>query len=169
MMAQTLDRDAVAADAERLTAYHEAGHAVMAEVYGRLITRVEIEGDSEHTGSVESLRIDSEAGEKADGEAVRQAIEERLKCILAGTVAEGMVSGRDQWPESSEDLDLAVRLAMRLVENCEDVLPLLERLRGELVVELERHWGGVERLAAELLRKKSLDGSEVRRLLSPEA
>ena len=33
--------------AERLSAYHEAGHAVMAELCGRQVTEVEIIGDRE--------------------------------------------------------------------------------------------------------------------------
>ena len=45
-------------EGKRLTAFHEAGHAVMAELCGQHITKVEIEGDSEHSGSVQSLRFE---------------------------------------------------------------------------------------------------------------
>lgn len=153
-------------DAERLTAFHEAGHAVMAEICGQHITMVEIEGDSEHSGSVESLRFQPDPNEILDEAAAEDAIRARIKCVLAGPVAESMVSGRADWPDSSEDLDNAVRLAMPLVENCEKVLPLLEQLRDEIIVDLDLQWAGVERLAEELLGKKALDGAEVRRLLT---
>ena len=166
MHAPTLPKDEKITNPERLTAFHEAGHAVMAEILGQVITMVEIEGDVDHSGSVESLRFEPDPIEGQEGQAAERAIMARLKCVLAGTVAESMVSGREQWPESSEDLDLAVRLGMQLVDNCEEVLPLLERIRDELVVELDRHWSGVEILAKELLRKKTLAGAEVRRLLS---
>jgi ATP-dependent Zn protease len=97
-------------DAERLTAFHEAGHAVMAELCGRLLTEVEIVGDREHSGMVHSLAFPARA---TDGEDTDE-IERHLKIMLAGIVAEAMVSGRRDWDESGEDLESAVRLAMRL-------------------------------------------------------
>ena len=54
----------------------------------------------------------------------------------------------------------------QLVETCDEVLPLLEELRDELVDELGRRWVAVELLADELLRQRELDGSEVRRILT---
>jgi ATP-dependent Zn protease len=152
---------------QRLTAFHEAGHAVMAELCGQHITKVEIEGDSEHSGSVRSLRFEPDPSELLSAEEEAASIEARLKCVLGGTVAENMVSGVDRWDEGSEDLDMAVRLAMRLVDDCEDVLPLLEDVRDELRRELEDNWAAVEALAAKLLVRTSLDGAEVRRLLTP--
>jgi ATP-dependent Zn protease len=148
-------------ESERFTAYHEAGHAVMAQLCGQQVTRVEIVGEADHTGSVDSLRFPADSA-LDDGSG---AIEDRLRCTLAGMVAEAMVSGREDWDEKSEDLDLAVRLAMQLVDDCEAVLPLLEEYRGDIEGELRNQWVAVELLAIELLHKKSLTGSEVRRLL----
>jgi hypothetical protein len=153
--------------ADRLTAFHEAGHAVMAELCGQHLTRVEIEGDTEHTGTVQSLRFPPDPAEDASPEAAAASVEARLKCVLAGTVAEGRVSGREGWEEGSEDLDLAVRLGMRLVDDCEDVLPLLEDVREVVHDELVRNWAAVEALAVELLARRSLSGAEVRKLLAP--
>lgn len=152
---------------ERLTAIHEAGHAVMAELCGQHLTEVEIEGDSEHAGTVQSLRFPPDPAEDDSPEAAAASIEARLKCVLAGTVAEGRVSGRDGWDQASEDLDLAVRLAMRLVDDCEDVPPLLEDVREVVEEELACNWPAVEALAAELLERRSLSGAEVRKLLAP--
>ena len=148
-------------DAERLTAFHEAGHAVIAELCGRLLTEVEIVGDREHTGSVQSLAF------PPNREAEAEDIERHLKIILAGTVAEAMVAGRQGWDETSEDVDAAVRLGMRLVDDCEDVLPLLEDIGADVERDLQSHWPAVEMLAAELLDRKTLTGSEVRNLLKP--
>jgi hypothetical protein len=149
------------ANAESLTAVHEAGHAVMAELCGRLLTEVEIVGDHEHAGSVQSRAFNPSP------DAETEDIERHLKIILAGIVAEAMVSGREGWDETSEDLDTAVRLAMRLVDDCEDVLPLLEDIGSDVMRDLERHWSAVETLAAELLDRKALTGSQVRNLLKP--
>jgi cell division protease FtsH len=156
-----LPNDEATTEAERLTAFHESGHAVMAELCGRLLTEVEILGDRDHTGSVQSLAF------PPNPEAEEEDFERHLKIILAGTVAEAMVSGREDWDETSEDLDAAVRQAMRLVDDCEDVLPLLGYLRVDVERDLREHWSAVEMLAEELLGRKALTGSEVRRLLAP--
>ncbi len=150
---------------ERLTAYHEAGHALASELYGQVLTRVEILGDREHSGTTEARRFPVDPDEGGTSRASVEAIENRLRCVLAGTVAEMMVSEREGWNESSEDLELAVRLAMKLVDDCEDVLPLLEDLRADLENVLREHWTAVESLADELVRRKSLSGAEVRQIL----
>jgi ATP-dependent Zn protease len=153
-------------DAERLTAYHEAGHAVMAQLCGRQVTEVEIVGDREHTGMVHSLAFPPDPADDTAPRAEAEDLENQLKIILAGTVTEGMVSGRNGWDETSGDLDVAVRLGMRLVDDCEDVLPLLEDIGAEVKGELQTHWAAVEMLARELLRRKTLNGSDVRKLLA---
>jgi hypothetical protein len=153
-------------EGERLTAFHEAGHALMAELCGQQITSVEIVGDAEHAGSTEALRLLADPDENATSRDARGGVECRLKCLLAGVVAESMVSGRRRWDDTTGDLDLAVRLAMKLVDDCEDVLPLLEDIAADLEAELERRWPAVEMLAGELLRRKRLSGPEVRQLLN---
>ena len=152
-------------DSERLTAYHEAGHALMVELCGQQITGVEIVGDAEHAGSTEALRFHADPDEGASPRASSEDIESRLRCVLAGVVAESMVSGRPRWDDTSGDLDVAVRLAMKLVDDCEDVLPLLEEVGADVGAELERRWSAVEQLASELLERKRMSGPEVRRIL----
>jgi len=155
------------ASAERLTAFHEAGHAVMAELCGRQVTEVEIVGDREHTGMVHSLAFPPDPADGAAPEAENDDVERQLKIILAGTVAEAMVSGRQGLDETSEDLDAAVRLGMRLVDDCEDVLPLLSDIGADVERDLRAHWPAVALLAEELINRKALTGSEVRKLLTP--
>ena len=159
--------DAVqATDATRLTAFHEAGHAVMAELCGRQVTEVEIVGDPEHTGSVHSLAFPPDPGEGDTSDAELEDIERQLKIILAGTVAEAVVTGREEWDETSEDLDAAVRLAMRLVDDCEDVLPLLAAIKADVESKLRARWPAVETVAEVLIARKSLTGTEIRKLLA---
>jgi len=167
-MPNELEHTGSSTEAERLTAFHEAGHAVMAQLCGRQVTEVEIVGDGEHTGMVHSLVFPPDPADGAAPEAENDDVERQLKIILAGIVAEAMVSASEGWDESSEDLESAVRLAMRLVDDCEDVLPLLEGIRVDLERDLRRQWSAVEMLATELLRRKTLTGSEVRKLLADE-
>jgi ATP-dependent Zn protease len=54
---------------------------------------------------------------------------------------------------------------MKLVDDCEDVLPLLEDVREDLERVLREHWTAVESLADELIDRKSLSGAEVRQIL----
>ena len=166
-MPKDLSNTGPSTEAERLTAFHEAGHAVMAQLCGRQVTEVEIVGDREHTGMVHSLAFPPDPADGAATEAENDDVERQLKVILAGTVAEAMVSDRQGWDETSEDLDAAVRLGMRLVDDCEDVLPLLSDIGADVERDLRRHWSAVEMLAVELLDRKTLTGSEVRKLLTP--
>ena len=152
------------ATAERLTAIHEAAHAVMAEICGERITRAEIVGDAEHAGTVESLRFVTDPEEDLSAGEIVGVVRRRLKCVLAGVVAEAMVTGRQEWDEKSGDLDHAVRLAMQLVDDCEEVLPLLDGIRLELEGELRTNWPAVEMLAGELIQRKALTGAEVRKV-----
>jgi hypothetical protein len=141
----------------------------MAELGGQQITAVEIVGDAEHTGTTEALRFPTDPVEAPSTAAERRAVELRLQCVLAGVVAESMVSGRKPWDDTSGDLDLAVRLAMKLVDDCEDVMPLLEDVGAEVEAHLRRRWPVIDRVATELLRRQRLSGAEVRKLLDQPA
>jgi ATP-dependent Zn protease len=154
-------------DPLRLTAYHEAGHAVMAQLCGQQITEVEIVGDEELTGSVRSLRFSEEEASEHDPAIPTAPIERRLLCTAAGVVAEALARGTDGWDEGSEDLDAAVRLAMQVVGDCERVLPFLELVQEHTRELLRSNWTAVELLAETLLRRHRLSGEEVRRLLTP--
>lgn len=154
-------------DPLRLTAYHEAGHAVMAQLCGQRITEVEIIGDAEHSGSVRSLRIHEEQESDVDPSIPTAPTERLLLCLVAGMVAEAMVSGHRSWDEGCKDLDTAVRLAMQVVGDCERVLPFLELAREHTESLLRINWPAVERLADALMERRRMTGEEVRRLLAP--
>lgn len=150
-----------------MTAYHEAGHAVMAQLCGQQITEVEIIGDDDHSGSVRSLRFIEEQPSERDPAIPSAPIERRLLCTVAGMVAESMAGGRSVWDEGCDELDAAVRLAMQVVGDCERVLPYLETVREHAEQVLRANWVAVERLADVLVETRRLSGEEVRKLLSP--
>ena len=130
-MPEDLSNTAPPTEAERLTAIHEAGHAVMAELCGRQVTEVEIVGDGEHTGMVHSLAFPPDG---TTPQSETKDIELQLKVILAGTVAEAMVSGRKGWDETSEDVDAAVDAAHAALEGAWGRMAAAER--GRLLVKL---------------------------------
>jgi ATP-dependent Zn protease len=150
----------------RLTAHHEAGHAVMAELCGEHVTAVEIVGDDDRSGSVRSLRFPPDPVDVVDPNLPTAHIERRLLCLLAGPVAEEMAGGRDDWAErGGVELDEAVRLALKVVHDCHRVLPYLEEARTHVETLLAQHWDAVERVAEALVERGSLGGDEVRRVL----
>lgn len=153
-------------DPQLLTAYHEAGHAVMAHLCGQIVTKVEIIGDDDHTGSVSCIRFHEEPQWLADENIPSAAIEARVLCLVAGIAAENIVSGDLSWHESEGDLDEAVRLALRVVGSCERVLPFLKEARDHSSDLLRRHWKAVEALAGLLLIHKSLSRDEVRQVVA---
>lgn len=160
-------RAAELADPLRLTAYHEAGHAVMAQLCGQHVTEVEIIGDEEHAGTVQSRRLSEEQPSECDPSIPTAPIERRLLCVAAGMVAEAVAGGKSSWDESSEELDEVVRLAMRVVGDCERVIPFLEVVREHTEDILRQDWPAVEALADELMERRRMTGEEVRRLLTP--
>jgi len=139
----------------------------MAELCGQHVTEVEIVGDAEHTGSVQSLRFAEEHASGHDPAIPTAPIERRLLCAAAGMVAESMVSGEQGWDDGSEDLDAAVRLAMQVVGDCERVLPYLEIVRDHAENLMRMNWSAVETLAGALMDRRRMSGEEVRRLLAP--
>lgn len=138
----------------------------MAELCGQHVTEVEIVGDEEHSGSVQSLRFSEEHASEHDPSIPTAPIERRLLCTAAGMVAESMVSGRRGWDEGCEDLDAAVRLAMQVVGDCERVIPYLEIVREHTEDLLRRRWRAVELVAMTLMERRRLAGQEVRSLIA---
>jgi ATP-dependent Zn protease len=150
---------------ERLTAYHEAGHAVVAHLCGRRVTRLEIVGDAEHTGACHSLTFPPERNRPVDPALPNVDLEARILCTCAGIVAESIVTGDTGWDESSEDLDRAVRLSIRLLGDCSRVVRYLEAVRSHAEDLLRYNWSSVEALAAALMQRKALNEGEIQDVL----
>jgi len=149
------------------TAYHEAGHAVMAHLCGQIVMRVEVCGDAEHSGSVSSLRFRGQPRWAANSCLPSASYEARILCLVAGLAAETIATGRTTWKETDDDLNEAVRLALRIVGSCDRVLAFLELAHDHAVELLRRHWSAVEVVADELLCQGNLAGEDLRRLLAP--
>ncbi len=141
-----------------LTAYHEAGHAVMAHVDGQRVVGLELHEGGELVGAFHSVVL----GRTGSGPASLDDLDRRVRCALAGMVAESRLSGTRTWNERSDDLDLAVRLAVRRVGDCEQVLPYLERARDEVTRVLDSHWPAVAALARRLLLSGRIEGAVAR-------
>jgi ATP-dependent Zn protease len=151
----------------RLTAFHEAGHAVMAHLCGQIVMRVEILGEPEHTGTCTARRLITEREAHGDPAVPTAAIEARILCLCAGIAAENMIRDEARAP-TDDDVNEAVGLALRVVGDCLLVMPFLEEAMEHAESILRRHWRAVEALAEELLERRDLSGPEVRAVIDPQ-
>jgi hypothetical protein len=146
---------------EAATAYHEAGHAVMALYLGRPIHKVSIvPGQSDigvrHAGN---CRI-----QKGSSRASKDWLEDEVLILLAGLVAESRWTGREAMEGAAQDL----RMVRRFVESRAGSGRQTERLERRWLSKTEHIlsdpvlWWAVERIAEELLHRKSISGRNAR-------
>ncbi len=140
---------------ELCTAYHEAGHAVMALVFDRPVQKVSILPDQRRLGHCE-LR-------KGVSRASQDRLETDILILLAGVVAEAIHSGAYNWTGAAMDLQSVRRLAvMRSGQGQADKLTRRLLAKTEHLLHQTRHRNAIDQIAAELLEKKSISGRAAR-------
>jgi ATP-dependent Zn protease len=148
--------------ADEATAYHEAGHAVMALALGRTVSFVTIRPDRRHLGICEF------------GKPVLRPTEDWLEremlIALAGLAAEAMRTGEYAWEEAGKDRDYALDLAEKRAGNARQAERLERRVlsKAEHLLAKPAHWRAVERLAGELLRQGEVSGRAARHIFEDE-
>ena len=85
--------------AEILTAFHEAGHAVMALSLGRDVHKVSILPNSLHQGVCEL--------KKGRVKPAKDWLETEVLILLAGLAAEAKLTGQYAWHGAAQDLRMA--------------------------------------------------------------
>lgn len=140
------------------TAYHEAGHAVVALALGRPVEKVSIKPDDRRLGWC--------AFRKGLYGARKDVIEAHVLILLGGIAAEARKTGRYGWDEAAQDFrDLrsltrppnerhAERFERRMLDKTEHLLD-----RPGL-------WPAVEAIAAELLSRTAISGRAARHLFA---
>jgi ATP-dependent Zn protease len=141
---------------DEVTAYHEAGHAVMALALGRPVTAVSILPDRRFLGVCEF------------GKAVFRPSEDWLQreilIALAGIAAEARHTGEYAWDAADHDRVYAEELAAQRAGSDRKTQRLMRRLlsKAEHLLSREENWRAVEKLAAELLRLGEVSGRAAR-------
>ena len=142
---------------DEATAYHEAGHAVVALALGRPVHRVSILPRHERLGQCEF------------GKAVQRPSEDWLEneilIALAGLAAEARRTGSYALDAAGRDLRYVRRLALQ--RSGERAVGRLERrllAKVEHLLSDEAHWRAVELIAAELLSLRVISGRAARHL-----
>lgn len=139
------------------TAYHEAGHAVIALALGRRVQRVSILPGRGWLG-----RCEFQKGRLRPSE---DWLEREILISLAGAAAEARHTGAYAWDGAIADLRTVRRLAVQRASERQ-----AERLERRLLAKVEHlldqagHWQAVELIAVELLRCETISGRAVRHL-----
>ncbi|MEO8497083.1 MAG: cell division protein FtsH [Planctomycetota bacterium] len=145
------------------TAYHEAGHAVMALTLGRPIHKVTIEPAQLQTGG---SRLGACKIQKGRSKTSKDWLEDEDLILFAGMVAESHFTSQYCVQGAAQDL----RAARRLLANRATSESQLERLTRRLLDKTEHllgdegHAKAIELIAQELLQKETISGRAVRHL-----
>jgi len=141
---------------DKLTAYHEAGHAVVALIQGRDVHRVSILPNKSRLGQCDL--------KKGTTRAAKDWLETEVLILLAGAAAEGRISGQYCWKGAARDLRQVRALTLSRAGS-EHQAERLERRYLEKVESLlsaAENWLAVELLAADLIQRRTISGRAAR-------
>ena len=142
---------------DEATAYHEAGHAVVALALGRPVHHVTIRPDREYLGTCEFRKPAFRPSE--------DWLEREILIALGGLAAEARHTGSYAWDEAGRDRKFVRRLAVqRAGERGAERLERRLLAKAEHLLSREEHWRAVELIATELLRRGSISGRAARHL-----
>jgi len=140
-----------------ITAYHEAGHAVVALCLGRPVHRVSVLPNRDRLGQCEFG--------KGRFKPTEDALERECLIALAGLAAEARHTGKYQLEGANQDLRYVRRLVLE--RKSERAAPRYEeRLLSKVEAMLgdDETWRAVELIAAELLKHGVISGRAARHL-----
>ena len=143
---------------EIATAYHEAGHAVMALSLRRSIEKVSIEPNQLRLGQCKVAQ-----GIRGP---LKDAVETEILILLGGVGAEARHTGEYAWEAASDDLRQVRALLQSRSEAPRQMKRYERRLldKAEYLLDQPGVWTAIERVAAELLRSTTMSGRAVRHI-----
>lgn len=147
------------------TAYHEAGHAVMATILGRNIQKVTIKAGQIQTGGVRLGVCELATGRRRSS---HDALEDEVLILLAGMVAEAKFTGRYCQLGAAQDLRHAANL-LRDRAGSEDQVERLQRRmldKTEHLLSELAHSQAITSVAKELIERTTISGRSVRHIVS---
>ena len=136
------------------TAFHEAGHAVIAIITGRNVNKVSIIPGANKLGVCKM----SKGRKKASPD----ALEAELLILLAGLAAEGRKSGKYNFLGASQDLRDAEKLALMRAGNPKQASKILKRALDKVHHHFDQpaNWTATKSIAKALLKSESISGRE---------
>src|SRR5437899_3601541 len=136
---------------DEATAYHEAGHAVVALILGRPVDEVSVLANRDFVGVCKFGKARMRPSEDWQ--------EREMLIALGGIAAEARHTGNYAWDAAGRDQQYVHDLAMQRA-GPRRAERLVRRLlaKAEHLLSREGRWPAVERLAAELLRRGAISG-----------
>ena len=140
----------------RATAFHEAGHAVMALYLGRIVLQVSIIPSKTRLGECQL--------QKGRSKPTKDALEDDILILFAVRTAEAMHTGEYCLPGAAQDL----RLIRKLIAQRADGQKQVERLERRLLAKAENilgdaeTWQAVEKISQALLEQETISGRAAR-------
>ena len=142
---------------DEATAYHEAGHAVVALALGRPVHKVSVLPNRDRLGWCEFRKGVFRPSE--------DWVERELLIALAGMAAEARHTGTYDRAAAGRDLRYARGLVLqRATERSAERLERRMLAKVENLLDDEGHWRAVELIAAELLKVGAISGRAARHL-----
>ena len=143
------------------TAYHEAGHAVMAVMLGRLVHKVTIEPGRSAFGQ---KRLGQCEMGKGRSKAAKDLLAEEVLILYAGMIAESHLTGEYCEQGAGQDLALINRLLGPQVKTQKQFERLRKRLfdKAEYLLADKEHAEAIKLVAAQLIQRKTISGRSVR-------
>lgn len=145
------------------TAYHEAGHAVMAVMLGRPIEKVTISAANLNTGG---RRLGMCKIQKGRSKPSKDELEDDVLILLAGMVAESHYTDRYCESGAGSDFQMVERLLSNRARNEKQLQRLIQRSldKTEYLLGDEVAVQAIESIAKEVLERKTISGRTVRHL-----
>ena len=144
-------------NSDQATAYHEAGHAVLALLLDRPVKRVSIQPDRDHLGLCEFGKGVFRPSE--------DWLEREILIALGGIAAEARLTGNYAWDAAARDQKYVRRLSVqRAGERRAEKLERRLLAKAEHFLAADESWRAVELIAAELLLHREISGRTARHL-----
>ena len=155
--------------ARALTAYHEAGHAVVAWLCGVRITGITIIRTDDARGSCAHENLLRGYSEYDGSDRMRMRIEKLVMIAMAGLTAQRFHRPRGvRYYHATSDYQMAVDLAFSVNGSSEATNAWIKWLEMRTQGMLRRNWLWVTELAKQLLRSGTLNKNEVERVLQSD-
>jgi ATP-dependent Zn protease len=153
-------------DSERIaTAYHEAGHAVMAISVGREIQKITISPANLQTGGI---RLGACQMKKGRRKSTKDWLEDDVLVLLAGMVAESHFTGKFCQRGAGQDLRAARRLIETRAASERQSEKLERRLldKAQYLLAADNYAIAVKKIANELIANLTISGRAAHHLFN---
>lgn len=156
-------------DEETLTAYHEAGHAVIGFALGGVVESVQLGGEHEDSGVRQYG--DCRIAWSSIGKNLGDHLQREILTTLAGPAAEMVYSGIPLEFQNikpwKQDLDSAWLMCSRIPSVDQKVAILTQLLEQlQIIIRSDRCWPAVAALADALLAHEFLEEEAVEEIIS---